>query len=374
MFCFNCFPNKDKDKELNEIEKNKRIVLKYNSKKHYTTKPIQKNELNTSENPYKFEEHLFIPFKYESINYPWIQVRFFKIPKLFSEETIPLLYISNRNSSNTVIIYSQTQSSDLGKIFPILIDMSSQLKCDIIAYDYTNPEKNNYTSLEKSYVTDLEEVIDFSKEHLNIQLHNIILMSKSLGSIPVLGVSSKEEFRDLKGIVLISPIVRGFTLRFNNFTDNYDVLQKANMISSRTFIIHGKMDNVIKLDQSEILSKAIRYVTKWYPSKENHSNLFTRYRNKFYTNIKKFITELDNSTSCSKIEYENSFWKRSSISINTKPNETKESTEFSSDKKRSNTISNISRKNEIIPMNLMTPNLIDLLDEEYDITEKTIDF
>ena len=72
------------------------------------------------------------------------------------------------------------------------------------------------------------------------------------------------------------------------------------------------------------------------------------------------------------MEYENSFWKRSSISINTKPSETKESIEFSSEKKRSNTISNISRKNEIISINL-TPNLINLLEEEYDITEKTID-
>ena len=52
--------------------------------------------------------------------------------------------------------------------------------------------------------------------------------------------------------------------------------------------------------------------------------------------------------------------------------EIKESIEFSSEKKRSNTISNISRKNEIIPINL-TPNLINLLEEEYDITEKTID-
>ena len=26
---------------------------------------------------------------------------------------------------------------------------------------------------------------------------------------------------------------------------------------------------------------------KWYPSKENHNNLLTKYRGKFYNNIKK---------------------------------------------------------------------------------------
>ena len=368
MFCFNCFSKMDKDKEQNEPQPNKIITLKFYSKKHYLLQPIQEND----NNPDTSIEFCFIPLNFESITYPWLHIRSFKISKLFSEEKIPILYISNKNSSNTTIIYSQSQYSDIGKIFPLLIDMSTQLKCDIISYDYTNPEKNSYSSLEKSYVTDLEEVIDFSKTNLGLQLKNTILMSKSLGSIPVLGVSSKEEYRYIKGIILLSPIVRGFTFRLKHFTENYDVLQKANLISAKTFIIHGKLDNVIKIEQSEILSKAIRYVTKWYPSKENHSNLFTRYRNKFYLNIKKFINEIENSVSYLKMEYENSFWKRSSISINTKPSETKESIEFSSEKKRSNTISNISRKNEIIPINL-TPNLINLLEEEYDITEKTID-
>ena len=369
MFCFNCFPKNDKDKQINEPQPNKIITLKFYSKKHYLLQPIQENENN---NPDSFKEFYFIPIHFESIKYPWLQIRSFKVSKLSSEEKIPILYISNKNSSNTTIIYSQSQSSDIGKIFPLLIDMSTQLKCDIISYDYTNPEKNGYSSLEKSYLTDLEEVIDFSKIHLGLELKNTILMSKSLGSIPVLGVSSKEEYRSIKGIILLSPIVRGFTFRLKHFTEDYDALQKANLISAKTFIIHGKLDNVIKIEQSEILSKAIRYVTKWYPSKEDHSNLFTRYRNKFYINIKKFINDIENSVSYSKMEYENSFWKRSSISINTKPSETKESIEFSSDKKRSNTISNISRKNEIIPINL-TPNLINLLEEEYDITEKTID-
>ena len=105
-------------------------------------------------------------------------------------------------------------------------------------------------------------------------------MSKSLGSIPVLGMSTKEEYRNnMKGIVLISPISRGYIFKFKTINEEYDILQRSTSISMRVFIIHGKLDKVIKKEQSDYLCQSIRYVTKWFPSKENHYNFWRNYIN-----------------------------------------------------------------------------------------------
>lgn len=355
MFCFDCF-SRDTPNEFPEAP-NKKIHIKHPHTKHYTLLPSKTNP--------QTNQYTFFPHNYESIIFPWLTITAFEIQKIFSNQTIPIIYIKNKNSfdSNYTIIFSHSPQFDLGKLFPFLIDLSSQLKTDLISFDYTNPEINNSTSLENSYTTDLEQVIEFSVSKLKIDLTTIVLMGKSLGSISILGVASKEEFKPIKGMVLLSPIARGYTLRYKKFTEDYDALQKANSILARTFLIHGKKDNVINVEQSELLAKSIRYVSKWFPSKENHSNLLTYYRCKFYNNIKKFINDLDFSYLYAQNDFDSTvlFSKRSSLSFFRKQTETKDSE--NSAKKRLSTASIT-----------IAASMINLVDEEYESTEKFLAF
>ena len=373
MFCFDCFPSQKTNND-DSVNNFKKISLKYYEKKHYLLNPLPE-KLKNEQVFENCQEFWFIPQKYESISYPWIQVKFYEINKIFSQEKIPILFLSNLNSqSSTTLIFSHGLSTDIGQIYPLLLDICSQLKCNVISYDYTNPEKNNSISLENSYVSDLEEVVDFCITHLNINLSDMILMSKSLGSIPVLGMSTKEEYRNnMKGIVLISPISRGYIFKFKTINEEYDILQRSTSISIRVFIIHGKLDKVIKKEQSDYLCQSIRYVTKWFPSKENHYNLMTTYRYKFYNYVKKYINELDFSLIYSKVEYDNRYGyhsKQNSASVLTRPNETKDSIEYEGYKKRSMTSL---KKTEIFePINEISLNFIDLMDEEYSLTEKAV--
>ena len=355
MFCLNCFPRDNSDDSTETP--NKKIHIKHCHTKHYTLIPDANTQHLTQFN--------FIPHKFDSIIFPWLTIRAFEIKKILSNQIVPVIYIKNKNSfdSNYTIIFAHSPQHNIGQNFPFLIDLSSQLRTDIISFDYTNPEINNSTSLENSYITDLEQVIEFSVSKLKIEMNTLVLMSKSLGSISVLGVAAKEEFKAIKGIILLSPIARGYTLRYKKFIEDYDALTKANSILARTFLIHGKKDNVINVEQSELLAKSIRYVSKWFPSKENHSNLLTYYRCKFYSNIKKFINDLDFSYLYAQNDFDSTVLcsKRSSLSFLRKQTETKDS-ENSAKKRLSSASITIAAS------------MINLVDEEYENTEKFLAF
>ena len=365
MLCLDCFAQKTSQDDSETIESNITIRIHHHSKKQYTLLPL------TTHTPTEYKQFSFSPKKFDKISYPWIETKVYEITKIFSNEIIPIIHIINKNAINNknCIIYNHTFSHDIGTIFPLLVDMSSQFKCNVISYDFTDFDKNNSTSIENSYITDLENVLDFCVNHLNLNLCNLILMSKSFGSIPVLGVVSKEEFRDIKGIIMISPISRGFTLKSSTFVEDYDILQRANQITAKTFLIHGKKDKVIPVEQSAFLTKFIRNVHKWSPKKEDHSNLMTVYRKKFFNKVKKFINDLNYTISPSLIDLDlittmhskqNSFY--------TRPSTTKDTIDVEFNKKRSMTSlikkRDTNQKSEIV--------YVDLNEDEYSIAEKTV--
>lgn len=366
MLCFDCFSQKSSQDDTETIESNITIKIHHYSKKQYTLLPLT-TLINTD-----YKQFSFSPKKFDNISYPWIETKVYEITKIFSNETIPIIHIINKNAMNNknCIIYNHTFSHDIGTVFPLLIDMSSQFKCNVISYDFTDFEKNNSTSIENSYITDLENVIDFCVSHLNLNLSNLILMSKSFGSIPVLGVVSKEEFREIKGIIMISPISRGFTLKSKTFIENYDILQRENAITAKAFLIHGKKDKVIPIEQSDFLTKFIRNVHRWSPKEEDHSNLMTVYRKKFFNKVKKFINDLNYTISPSLIDLDlrttmhskqNSMYTRPSTMKDTIDVENKKRSMTSLIKKR-DTIQKIEK--EIV--------YTELNEDEYSMAEKTV--
>ena len=76
-----------------------------------------------------------------SRKYPWIKVKCFEL--IQPKEKYMSIKIINKNSKNPnkVIIFSDGETSDKCGILPILIDLSSYLRINIITYEYpkTNP-------------------------------------------------------------------------------------------------------------------------------------------------------------------------------------------------------------------------------------------
>ena len=98
--------------------------------------------------------------------------------KMHNQKKIILLHIKNTfntDEKKITIVHSHGNSCDLGVTFPFLIDLSTQLKSDVISYDYTGYGRSEGHPTEKDLYTDIEQVMDFGLMYLRLKLEQIIL-------------------------------------------------------------------------------------------------------------------------------------------------------------------------------------------------------
>ena len=79
----------------------------------------------------------------------------------------------------------------------------------------------------------------------------------SLGSAPSVHLAINTQFRDIRAMILISPIASGVKLVSPDMDvrdlDKIDVfcnIRKINDVTSPIFLVHGKLDEVIPIEQS----------------------------------------------------------------------------------------------------------------------------
>lgn len=237
------------------------------------------------------------------IDFPWIEINCYQSKKTNTKNTIVIMHIKNKTiatqENKKTILYSHGSSVDLGSLYPKLIDISTVLKCNIVAYDYTGYGQSEGIFKEKEIYTDIEEVIDFALVNLGINVSQITVFGDSIGTVPSIHIASKPQYCGINGMILFSPIASGNNLikyvdeQLDKEVDIFNTLQISEEVICPVFIIHGKKDKVIPIEQSEMIAKNLKHIVKWYPTNGTHWNLFTLYRLKTFKKIKKFLSYLD---------------------------------------------------------------------------------
>ena len=229
--------------------------------------------------------------------FPHITTKLYKTQIPFSNESINVIYIHTTIPSKTkhTIIYSHGLRSDIGTDLPLLIDLSYMLKSDIISYDYTLPSTqtllstmSQYSFIEEKLSHNLEHVLDFVINTLHISKESLILMSHSFGSVPTLYNASSEEFQNIAGIVLVSPM---FGYEKTNDDDVNTVIPEHSLnFSCNCFVVYGMKDKVVSKRKVEMMCKQIRNCKWTFAEHCGHFDLFCgEYRWKVYDKVRQFI-------------------------------------------------------------------------------------
>jgi hypothetical protein len=173
----------------------------------------------------------------------------------------------------------------------------------VIAYDYTGYGHSEGEASISEIHTDIEVVSKFARNVLQIQISDLILFGCNIGSIPTLHLATQEDYKGIKGIILISPISSGVRIISNDIKmkelermKNYDIFYSIRGISNircNVLVIHGMKDNVIPFEGSKHLSKHILHLHEWFPKKGDNGNILTIYRTKFLIRVKSFIEYLN---------------------------------------------------------------------------------
>ena len=126
-----------------------------------------------------YQQIKFIHKDFSQIQYPWIEVECYRLQKCSSKKRIVLLRVknihANRDKKLLTILFSHGNACDLSSIYPFLIDLSTQLKADVVAYDYSGYGRSEGSPSEEEIYSDVEQVMDFLTVSLLIKQESIVL-------------------------------------------------------------------------------------------------------------------------------------------------------------------------------------------------------
>ena len=231
---------------------------------------------------------------YININMKWIKIESFKL--FYMNKYIQCLNIKNINAKNEkkLILFSQCSLSNLGSIFPFLLDLANHLKINILTYEYTNnqDEAQCYTDINVlyCYLSKLSTITD------------IILMGLSIGNIINMNIIISKIIKKLdkiKSFIMISPTwkynyVERSIKHKNGSSDNLKkslniFFSTVNSQKIKIFLIHGKQDFYVKYFLTLSLSQRLEYLSEWYPNNGSHFDILTEYRTKLLNKIKVYL-------------------------------------------------------------------------------------
>lgn len=223
----------------------------------------------------------FIPL-YNSENFPkHIKVSCYNLYK--DKKNIICLHIQNNsineNQPKKTIIYSHSNSTDIGLILPMLVDFSIQFRADIITYDYSGYGKSSGKPRLDNLTENIDVVMDFVSKDLKIDTNNIYLFGRDLGAIPSCFISLRKNI-NFKGMILLSPLF-GDAITHRTLKE----------ITIPTLVIHGSKDYSFSHIKLSELCKNIRNGVEWYPKDENPDAIILNHRRKFYSKIKDFLIQ-----------------------------------------------------------------------------------
>ena len=171
----------------------------------------QKNNKNIQKVEYKPTKEII----FSKNNIPkWLDISFYSIPKKDNKKIISLHIINKCLTSKNpilnepnLILYFHENETDLLRLIPFLIDISIQMKCDIVSFDYWGFGCSSGKPKISTILSDGEDALNFAISYLNYKIDNIILLGKGIGAMSSIFLASRLNYRNCKGLILYMPII-----------------------------------------------------------------------------------------------------------------------------------------------------------------------
>ena len=272
-----------------------RLKLKAPKTSYIITSNIQKN----SQQIYKVEFSPAKGFFFNMNSIPnWIDLSFYSLPKK-NGKRITAVHIVNKSlmSNNpymldsNAILYCHENETDLLRLIPFLIDISIQMKIDIISFDYTGfgdtKEKPKNTTLSE----DGEITINFILSHLKYKINNLVIFGKGIGAIPSIHLAVMNQYQNCKSLILYMPLI---------IRSKIDIKNMRSIICKSLIIYEIENKDEIETNDMIYLCREIPNEKEWFPIKKKRKEMFqgfkrfmeTSFEDLYITHRSKFITKL----------------------------------------------------------------------------------
>ena len=262
----------------------------------------------SQKNIQKIEKVDFKPTKevlFSEENIPkWIDLSFYTIPKKDGKRLISLHIINkcliSKNpflNEPNLILYCHENNTDLLRLVPFLIDLSIQMKCDIVSFDYWGFGRSSGKPKINTILSDGEDAINFAISYLKYKIENIILFGKGIGTMSSIFLASRQNYHDCKSLILCMPDIGKKIV---------DVKVMRSIFCQTLLIMEFEDKNEINNNEIIDLCREIHNEKEWLPIRkknkeikknffnnndeyDDYEDIYSRHRSKFIMKIKDYI-------------------------------------------------------------------------------------
>ena len=246
----------------------------------------------------------YIPTKYTYFNKNnipnWIELNFYSLPKKDGKKIIAVHIINNCLSSKypnlidpNLILYCHENETDLLRLAPFLIDLSVQMKCNIVSFDYWGFGCSSGKPKINTILTDAEDAMIFSISYLKYKIENIIIFGNGIGAMSSIYLSSRHNYQNCQSLILYMPIIGKKII---------DVKAMRSIFSRTLLIMEFENKNDILDNEVIALCREIPNEKEWFPTRkrntENNNSFFGKntnyedYNDVYFRHRQKFIVKL----------------------------------------------------------------------------------
>ena len=278
-----------------------RLKLKAPKSSYEIISKSKKNNQNIEKVDFKPTKEIL--FSKENIP-KWIDLSFYLMPKKDGKRLISLHIINkcliSKNpflNEPNLILYCHENNTDLLRLAPFLIDLSIQMKCDIVSFDYWGFGCSSGKPKINTILSDGEDAINFAISYLKYKIENIILFGKGIGTMSSIFLASRQNYHDCKSLILCMPdigkkivdvkVMRSIfcqTLLIMEFEDKNEI--NNNEIINLCREIHNEKEWLpIRKKNKEIKKNFFNYNDEF----DDYEDVYSRHRSKFIMKIKDYI-------------------------------------------------------------------------------------
>ena len=278
-----------------------RLKLKAPKSSYEIISKSKKNNQNIEKVDFKPTKEIL--FSKENIP-KWIDLSFYLMPKKDGKRLISLHIINkcliSKNpflNEPNLILYCHENNTDLLRLAPFLIDLSIQMKCDIVSFDYWGFGCSSGKPKINTILSDGEDAINFAISYLKYKIENIILFGKGIGAMSSIFLASRQNYHDCKSLILCMPaignkvvdvkVMRSIfcqTLLIMEFEDKNEI--NNNEIINLCREIHNEKEWLpIRKKNKEIKKNFFNYNDEF----DDYEDVYSRHRSKFIMKIKDYI-------------------------------------------------------------------------------------
>jgi len=213
-----------------------------------------------------------------------------------------------------LILFSHGNGDDLCTSNVYQDFLRDAFNCCVLSYDYFGYGfSSQKLTTEQNMQECVERVAKYATSDLKFKKENIILLGKSIGSVPTIHLATHIEYSEfICGTILISPLASGSRVmservaQMPNFVKNFfdsicfDNLHRISEVERPVFLIHGTSDHLIDKSHSEALLLNTRSNFRYEPLfvRGGHNDLEELNRSLLTKEITKFIKYCMEKSTC----------------------------------------------------------------------------